>query len=267
MKGKSHRAWRLRDRRVCVARVREWQVALRVGDPPSGAPANYLQSNTQSPPGIREANFRGAVSILQVPNQIGSPRTQSADSNLGFAPYANQSAEIALPPGKKSRNVFPRVVGAAAQGDSGEKLQKSQSRLLRALPHNSTRSCSPTRTLPGPSRKWKWQVFPYSKPKVLGRVALWLPVNIGIGVALCLHGGIGRRVLPISRPHLPYSFCVHVDQIPSRSLKKTRLRSLKKMNPRPFCLIDHHAILGMARNLAPLGCGNPWRRNHPPRNQ
>ena len=42
LSGSGYQAWRLRQRRVCVARVRDWQVALRVGNPPGGALANSL---------------------------------------------------------------------------------------------------------------------------------------------------------------------------------------------------------------------------------
>ena len=42
LKGSSYRAWRLCECRVCVPRVRDWQVALRVGNRPSSAPANNI---------------------------------------------------------------------------------------------------------------------------------------------------------------------------------------------------------------------------------
>ena len=107
----------------------------------------------------------------------------------------------------------------------------------------------------------------FGKPRVLGRVALWLPINIGIGMAPCLHRGVGLRALWTSKPHLHDCFCMSVGRNPRRSLKKMHLRSLEKMNRRTLCLIDHHAVLGMARTLVPIGRRNPWRRNLSLRNQ
>ena len=99
LSGSSYRVRKLRPRRVCVARTHGWQVALRVGNPPSGALTNSLKYNTQTPPGVGKTNFREVIAISQAPNQIGAPATQTADANLGFAFYAYQSAAIALPAG------------------------------------------------------------------------------------------------------------------------------------------------------------------------
>ena len=112
--------------RVCIARVHDWMAAIRVGNPPSSALANCHKSNDQTPPGIRKTNFREVLSILQVPNQIGLPGTQSADANLSFAFYAYQSTDVARPPGEKRREILLRVEGAASHGGAGEKLQKAR---------------------------------------------------------------------------------------------------------------------------------------------
>ena len=167
--------WRPRQRRVCVARVHDWQVALRVGNPPSGALANNLQSNTQTPPGIRKTNFREVLSILQVPHQIGLPGTQSADANLGFAFYAYQSAEVALPPGEKRREILLRVAGAATHGGSGEKLQKAKVGYCvccSAITHVAVPPTYPT--------------GPFEEMKMAG-VSLWQTKGPWAGRALAAH--------------------------------------------------------------------------------
>ena len=124
--GSSYRARKLRPRRVCVARTHGWQVALRVGNPPSGALTNSLKYNTQTPPGVGKTNFREVIAISQAPNQIGAPATQTADTNLGSAFYAYRSAAIALPPGGNHRDILLRVEGAASHRGSGERLQKAK---------------------------------------------------------------------------------------------------------------------------------------------
>ena len=125
LQGSGYRAWGIKRRRACV-RTHEWQVALRVGGPPSGVLTNNLKENAQTHPGIRKTDFREIVAFLQSPNQIGAPATQNADANLGFAFYAYQSAAIALPPGESHRNILLRVEGTASHGGAGERLQKAK---------------------------------------------------------------------------------------------------------------------------------------------
>ena len=119
------RAWALEKRNAC-SRSHGWQVALRIGDPPSGILANNITSITclkQTPPGMREANFRVVIAFLRALQQIGAPATQSTDSNLGFAFYAYHSASVALPPGVTHKRILMRVEGTASRGGSGASLK------------------------------------------------------------------------------------------------------------------------------------------------
>ena len=116
LKGSGYRVWKVPKRATCTARTHNWKVGVCVGNPPSGALTNWITHVEQTPPGVRKTNFREAIAILQAPNQIGQPRTQSTDTNLGFAFYTYQSAEVALPPEERHRAILLRVVGTSTQG-------------------------------------------------------------------------------------------------------------------------------------------------------
>ena len=85
-----------------------------------------ISSATQTPPGMRKANFREALSLLQAPRQVGIPATLNTDANLGFAFYAYQSASVALPSGETHRRILLRVEGKASRGGSGQGLQRAK---------------------------------------------------------------------------------------------------------------------------------------------
>ena len=121
----AYRVWKI-ERRRARSCSHDWQVALRIGDPPSGVFTKNLTKKNQTPPGIRKTNFREVIAFSQAPNQIGVPATQNTDSNLGYAFYENQSASIALPPGEKRRRILMRVEGTTSHGGSGERLQKAK---------------------------------------------------------------------------------------------------------------------------------------------
>ena len=87
LKGSAYRVWSLKNRNKCT-RSHEWSVGLRIGFPASGAQIRRITQVTQTPPGMRKANFREALAFLQAEHQIGVPATQNADANLGFAFYA-----------------------------------------------------------------------------------------------------------------------------------------------------------------------------------
>ena len=60
--------WVIGKRNAC-SRSHDWQVALRIGDPPSGIHANTLTKIEQTPPGTRKTNFREVIAFSQAPNQ------------------------------------------------------------------------------------------------------------------------------------------------------------------------------------------------------
>ena len=125
LKGSAYRVWSLESRNKC-ARSHEWSVGLRIGLPATGSLVHRITKATQTPPGLRKANFREALSFLQAEHQIGVPATQSTDAHLGFAFYAYQSASAALPPGDSHKHILLRVEGTASRGGSGQSLQKAK---------------------------------------------------------------------------------------------------------------------------------------------
>ena len=125
LKGTGYRVWALPERTACP-RSHEWSVGLRIGIPPSGTRIHDILSVSQTPPGLRKANFREALSFLQAPRQMGIPATQNTDANLGFAFYAYQSAPVVLPPGETHRHILLRVEGTTSRGGSGASMQKAK---------------------------------------------------------------------------------------------------------------------------------------------
>ena len=99
---------------------------MRLGDNASGEWTNFLTSTSQTPPGMRKANFREVIAFLQAPGQVGLPGSQTTDAHLGFACYTYQSSSIALMDEETHRNILMRMVGSASQGGVGEKSQKAK---------------------------------------------------------------------------------------------------------------------------------------------
>ena len=123
--GTGYRVWALHDRVACV-RSHEWSVGLRIGNPATGTRIGEISSVNQTPPGMRKANFREAIGLLQAPGQVGVPATLSTDAHLGYAFYAYQSASVALSPGEAHRHILMRVEGTASRGGSGQSLQRAK---------------------------------------------------------------------------------------------------------------------------------------------
>ena len=124
--GSDFEVWRIPKQTICTTRKHHWRVGIRVGDTPSGECTNWITKASQTPPGLRKINFREAMGILHVPNQIGLPGTQSTDAHLGFCFYTYQSASVALSSWEMRQEILMRAEGTVTRGGEGSGLQKAK---------------------------------------------------------------------------------------------------------------------------------------------